>query len=166
MKNALFHSKSYYIIALLITSLFISSCSKKEDPAPQNSLPEDPMQTETISGIFPLEVQVPGVYVTSGVDKVGFCEERKNNICMIIRYGNKIKNNIPECTVVFPINNSFVNYTERSADVLAFQYIPTTLNQNDLTSTFSLNADGSYRIKGISIKNNQNYLFDFNVNIK
>src|SRR5574343_350210 len=100
MKNALFHSKSYYIIALLITSLFISSCSKKEDP---------------------------GVYVTSGVDKVGFCEERKNNICMIIRYGNKIKNNIPECTVVFPINNSFVNSTERSADVLAFQYAPTTL---------------------------------------
>lgn len=158
--------KSRNLILLSSLIIFIASCSKKENNGPSDTLPQDPMQTETISGIFPVEVHVPGVYVTDGIDKVGLCEERKNNICMIIRYGNKINNNIPECTVVFPINNSFVNSTEKSADVLAFQYVPTTLNQNDLTNTFSLNADGSYGIKGISTKNNQNYLFDFKLNIK
>jgi len=94
MKSPQFYSKTFCIIALFIVVLFISSCSKKEDPAPQNTLPEDPMQTETI------------------------------------------------------------------------QYVPTILNQNDLTNTFSLNAEGSYGIKGISTKNNQNYLFDFKLNIK
>lgn len=150
---------------LLLLSLVISSCGKKEDPAPDTSALESFPQTETISGIFPLEVYVPGVYVTNDPEKVGFCADREKNICMIIRYGNRFENNIPQCSVILPSNNSFANPTEKLAEVLSMQYEPTSLSANDLTNTFSMNADGNYSAKGISTKNNQNYLFNFNLKI-
>lgn len=142
-------------------SIFIvSSCSKINDIAPQNSLNEDPIQTETISGIFPVEVYVPGVYVTAASDKVGVCEEKQGNICMIIRCSGRSVNSTPVCTALLPNENSFVNPIEKTAELLEVIYEPTTLSQNDLTNVWVSNTDGSTSLKGIAIKENSKYMFN------
>lgn len=154
--------KSRNLILLSSLIIFIASCSKKENIGPRDTLPQDPMQTETISGIFPVEVQVPGVYITQSPDKVGFCEERHNNTCMIIRYNGRL-NNTDICDVELPNANSFTNSIVKSAEVKTIEFEQTQLTKDELTNVFSKSNDGSYIIKGIASKNNQNYLFNLNL---
>jgi|688.fasta_scaffold107065_3 hypothetical protein len=152
-------SKLRNLILLSSLILLITSCSKKENVGPNNTLTEDPIQTETISGIFPVEVYVPGIYITQSPDKVGFCEERRNNTCMIIRY-NRSSNNTDICDVELPNANSFTNSIVKSAEVKTIEFEQTQLTKDELTNVFSKSNDGSYIIKGIASKNNQNYLFN------
>lgn len=160
MKRFQFGRIKIIFLGMLLLSLTITSCSKKEDVGLTNALPEDQVQTETISGIFPLEVHVPGVYVTEAADKVGGCEEKSGNTCMIIRCNNKSGNSNPTCMVLLPKENSFINAIEKTADLVEINYDPTTLTQNDLTNVFVKNSDGTASIKGIATKENSKYLFN------